>query len=93
MCCLGFLGKACGISEESLLYVPNPSQVSSQELDKWPPGILISSIYDKDSESTIELMNLNDRRHTGLKDFTEEIREREITRVFSSIGINVTFED
>lgn len=90
MCCLGFLAKACGASDEVIEEAPGPAEVPTDV--KWPVGLVYQNpaVDEKlwwNTEVGKKLMNVNDDE--GLN---EMIREEKITNLFFSIGIEVEFE-
>jgi hypothetical protein len=82
MCCLGFLGKACGYSDDELRGVAFPDYVD--DLSKWPPGILAED--EARSEVTRRLLDINDDYYPE-----EQTREIALAAEFAKIGIEVTF--
>lgn len=99
MCCLGFLGKACGYSDSELLGFSDPWDVMIHAgRDLFPAGTFYS-ISDFPSraarseelrQSTLitRIVTSNDSRSLWEKD-----REDEITRLMRALGVDVTFED
>jgi hypothetical protein len=78
MCCLGFYGLACGLTEEDILMKGTPEEVEVF----WGPGSwLVSGIMDAN-----ELMSINDGRHRSAKE-----RELKIAALFSKHGVEVEF--
>lgn len=82
MCCLGFLGLACGAVKDEITACPSPSSACKQAL--WPSGLL-----DEEGNNTLtcgSLMNVND--DPTLSD-TE--REAKLTHLFQQLNIEVEF--
>lgn len=81
MCCLGFLGVACGISQEDMKDLCLPSEVVTEA---WPKGTLDGK---NDSDTIVLIVDYNDGYHS------EKYREERLTALFSSIEVEVVFED
>lgn len=78
MCCLGFLGIACGVPIEKMIDVSDPTGADDQA---WPPWLTSKLIY--------RLVSVNDSR-----DIDEAQREAEIGRLFGAHGdVSVRFID
>lgn len=98
MCCLGFLGRTCGYSEDELRAKMNPSDVvlAANRKDLFPKGTfshIDQSVDEKVfqpfmSSLTKELIATNDSHH-----LTEKDREEQITRLMMSLDVIVTFVD
>ncbi len=88
MCCLGFLGEACGLSKEELANHPTPGSVSNPE--KFPSELIKDNggLYKDNSTLSLKLMLLNDSVH-----ILEQERRSELAKLFKSIDIEVTFQD
>ncbi len=90
MCCLGFLAKACGYTEEQITNVGAPNgTVYKGYKDLWPEGI--TSGHRKStwhSQITEDLMGTNDSSITNDAD-----RESRLIDLFSQIGVEVEFVD
>ena len=88
MCCLGFLGLACGLTEDEIRdciapaktrkYYKFPAELLRQTED----GLWVDSIFSD------LLMDINDR-----EGYSEEEREAELTQLFKLIGIELEFTD
>ena len=86
MCCLGFLGLACGISSKELEGRSRPADVNDRSDDLWP--LLAQPAIDgcrRDSELVDELINVNDGK------FSEYNREAQITNLMEQLGVKVEF--
>lgn len=93
-CCLGFLGLACGLSEDDMFHVGSPaSGAIVLKIQAWPASLLslekasgVNSI--ENSKVCFQIIEANDS--TVIDD-----KEREIilTNEFASIGIKVNFVD
>lgn len=83
MCCLGFLGLACGVPKTYLLNKTSPTSISLIFRDKWPTKILEDN---KDSLITHELIIVNDR-------LLDDGREEQLAAKFAEADIEVVFED
>lgn len=77
MCCLGFLGKACGYIERELEDRETPATITDKS--KWPASL---------GRIDGELMNVNDTYY--LDDAT---RENNLRQLFNQIGIDLEFID
>jgi hypothetical protein len=88
MCCLGFLGQACGIRKMSMLGIGTPAELEDQEI--WPNGIIsnIKTSTGKLNNSDIcgMIMEVNDT-------INFPNREQKLQELFATIGIQVSFED
>lgn len=81
MCCLGFLGLACGISARSMTDVSTPSDVLSDKIrKKWPEGLIGTNVGAC-------LIATNDEG--GM---TARKRESELKRLFKEIDYRVEFK-
>lgn len=85
MCCLGFLGLACGIPAEALEDQARPRELTPEQRKKWPAGLLCEDLSE-DSATAVRLMLSNDAHSlTGAK------REKKLTALFETIDIQVEF--
>jgi hypothetical protein len=92
MCCLGFLGLACGLKEDQIKAKAMPHEVKeapTKNKTKW------KSMIAKDDCGTFgnsslasKLANINDAQGT-----TDKQKEQAIKRQFKKIDIDVTFEN
>lgn len=71
-CCLGFLGKACGIQDEELRHVSYPRQVNSP---LWPRRLFERTPVWQGNDWEAVLSNINDAE--GVDDMTREDWVRE----------------
>lgn len=90
MCCLGFLGKACGVSEERMRGVQTPTDVSN---GNDYPSALSNMLPDLVAPGSIKvaefvLMDINDTPQ-----ITDEQREILLSKIFNLIGLTVEFVD
>ncbi len=85
MCCLGFLGQACGVSKEKLLGRAQPAAMDDP--DGWPEGIC-----DVTSSWTAEAIRINDDIIDG-ETLTDEQRQDKIKQHFKLIGYEVSFSN
>ena len=90
-CCLGFYGKACGLTDGMQLHTADPEQLDLAS--KKALGVAGASwLFQEDeyrntnSGTTNNLIFENDSRYS-----TDEKREAVITRIFAENGITVTF--
>lgn len=92
MCCLGFLGRACGGKAADLSHQFQPSDVPSIQ---WPSGMISacelapweSGPSFNNSEFVYDMMKANDN-----KELTQREREKEIKRLFKKhLNITVKF--
>lgn len=86
MCCLGFLGKACGIRK--IKGQESPEMVSST---KWPKWLVRNGENVNISTNTVacsRLMEVNDNSY-----ILELVREKKLTKEFAKHGIEVKFVD
>lgn len=84
MCCLGFLGEACGLPTEVMRDLSTPDAMSKEYRVLWPSGIL--DTHGIDTLTTHKLVTANDAR--GMPD---GVREEELTALFKTIHIDVEF--
>jgi hypothetical protein len=86
MCCLGFLGIACGIAASDISGMGEPIEVPS---DKWPTWLQQTNDgYASDAKVVNRLIEIND--DTG---FTDADREADLRDVFAKHGVKVEFID
>lgn len=83
MCCLGFLGLACGIPAEHLQGYLTPSAVAPKHIGKWPTGLFIGGTLSTTCEL---LMHRNDAPA-----YLPSVREELLQEAFETIGIEVEF--
>jgi hypothetical protein len=96
MCCLGFLAKACGLSDTAIEDLGNPSDVYCEEPTKHKQVWNSMGVPFKKPRKLKELgeamaletvfVLINDDEN-----LTEKRRERLLTKEFAKIGVNVEF--
>lgn len=84
MCCLGFLGLACGLKKAQILDADSPETVDRSLWDKWSKGMITRGI---NSALCQEMMDTNDTM-----DLEEEFRETKLKKLFKRIGYKVEFK-
>ncbi len=92
MCCLGFLGLACGVPAEELQYQGHFSSMSREARSVLPPGFVDESLVDGGGSSFETaacnyIILVNDATHLSDAD-----RELYITFQLVALGIEVKFE-
>lgn len=89
MCCLGFYALACGLPEEEIRIVEEPSSVIEDQSD-WESFLINEYEFGGviNSMDCNRLMEVNDDEHMDDKE-----RESIITEVFKAHDIDVTFKD
>lgn len=88
MCCLGFLGAACGVPSESMTNTEAPALLNQDHRDLFP-DFLFHGGRDLNQDSSDEcnsLVEINDD-----EELTPEEREAELTMLFAKHGIEVEF--
>lgn len=94
MCCLGFLGEACGVSADSMRIVGEPADIDAeQERELFPPDLMDVHDMDGDGEDYCTtscfgntLISTNDDHFISDKERMEKIQKE-----FRTIGIEVNF--
>lgn len=87
MCCLGFLGEACGLARGSMLGVATPAFCKGQ-LKLWPERVLVDVENTwGNSTWTQGATDINDT-----VEMSEAEREEQLVEHFKEIGIELTFE-
>lgn len=100
-CCLGFLGNACGLSDEDMMNEPMPSDLGT-DIQKFPDVLFLAvpesfgrwlgrhylwpSVLDDGPRLQEVLARLNDR-----EDVEQSERERLIKQGFEYLGYDVEF--
>lgn len=81
-CCLGFLGKICGIPEPKLLgaSMPYSTFLSFEEKEKYP-AVPYQYVWDN-------FASINDD-----KSLTDEVREQQLKQLAEDNGFTFVFED
>lgn len=85
MCCLGFLGLACGLQKKDMRNSGAPSEISEELLAKWSKGIIRSNAMD--SALGVIMMGIND--DPSLKPKYREVR---LKGLFERINYRVEFK-
>lgn len=89
MCCLGFLGRACGIKQKDLLFRDTPA--SCADIAESYPKSIVKKKKDKtwyvNSDICFQIMNINDKDKLSLSE-----RESKLKTLFKKAGIEVTFK-
>ena len=88
MCCLGFLGKACGATDKQIYMINTPEEADKV---KWPEFLIetLSSDLTGNSDICNHLMIINDSQDKNLSD---REREKKLKEIFKKNGIQVTFK-
>ena len=89
MCCLGFLGVACGIKAKDLFNEGEPSDTLYRgvaETDQWPDGFFTDDNQETSPVKDIMACNDSDK-------LSDQEREEELREAFAGFGITVKFED
>jgi hypothetical protein len=90
MCCLGFLGKACGFTDAELLGKSFPRTTHYSLQDRWPRGLIGAeeavegSIFKTGREDNIG--QINDTPH-----LSDEERAKELAPLFAKLGYKLKF--
>lgn len=91
MCCLGFLAKQCGYSDDEICGVTSPAGLKYRMFIEAMENKFPKTILNKDFENTDItgiLMDINDKKR---KNFTLAKREKKIKELFKKAGIKVKF--
>jgi len=88
MCCLGFLAKSFGHSEEDILNVTIPSGIENANLNKWHGLLQKSSVESQNcvTNTCNHLMEINDNFR-----MTSSYRENRLKELFKKCNIDVEF--
>lgn len=100
MCCLGFLGRACGYTDEQLLDVTTPAAAVDgirgqgtariPQPNLWPKGTVVKAFQGHYTTQVIdEMMVANDSPGSGLN--IEGRRELRIKELMLDIDVEVEF--
>jgi hypothetical protein len=90
-CCLGFLGRQLGCSDDDQRDVGLPQELDSAS--KWPTN-LVALVDDEDGSSFMgtcaldEIIGVNDSMTTS-----DDAREQQLTELFAALSIDVDFKD
>jgi hypothetical protein len=95
MCCLGFLCLANGLSEQDIIDIQTPGNLSERRREPLPGTLRWLIDENGDSKDCAELMRFNDAKmawdyHSSTVNL-EDCREFEIARVFRNHDIEVEF--
>lgn len=85
-CCLGFVGRQCGIPIFHLKNEPLPSEVLSEEQCKKWPKWFINSSTKRSTQDVYKAAALNDS-----KDITDKVREAKLKKLFAKHGDRIVF--
>lgn len=88
MCCLGFFVRQCGFKIKDIENITSPEIVVAHNKQISPDNLIYRLLRDGrlDSDITYELMRINDSNK-----ISEEVREKELTRLFKKIKFEVEF--
>lgn len=96
MCCLGFLGAACGIKEAQMNNLASPEDLDEDERNLMPTALLYDNLsYEVQDNRIYEivnsmicdaLININDN-----ESIDDEARMKYLKENFAEIGIEVKF--
>lgn len=86
MCCLGFLGEACGVSRISMLGKGSPRRLDKEEKALYPTALIVDYNTENGLSPMGELMMINDDPN-----LSEETRESLIIDRMSTFDIEVEF--
>ena len=88
MCCLGFLGRQCNITQKEMLDIGLPNRVDHDH--KFPSAIIETDKYGDSICSMLcdEIVHTND---TSI--ISDKQRERKLTQLFKKADIAITFVD
>lgn len=95
MCCLGFLGKACGISDAVMRDRDTPAALSAISVRKFPEGFTVIKDVQEERENTDacdKLISINDGSW-GVEVNSEKDREEKLKTEFKKLGIEVEFKN
>ena len=95
LCCLGFLGLACGLSEKQMEEIGTPAAFINENPFipyVWPEKLTRTLCafppLAENSEICTQIININDST-----EISESARENSLIKEFASIGIKVNFVD
>lgn len=97
MCCLGFLGIACGIDKAEMVGRTSPSDISRDICHKWPEGSLVphqsgSYVVTKGGLSNSKIIR-DAIEHNDDQSIDETSREILLKKDLLELGIQLEFED
>lgn len=107
-CCLGFLGRACGIADDQMIGIGTPQFVPISAVKKWPEGVVTPAL-ENNTDWTKAAIAINDApvdvpcigekylAEVGALNYPDvapgdHYRERLLTAHFLKIGIELEFE-
>lgn len=93
MCCLGFLGQACGLDDADMLGVGTPAGISDDKVSL-VKGTYFRKLFTVEKNTRhkfqtnvcYDLVNTNDDNNISNKE-----RESKLKVLFKKIGVNVSF--
>lgn len=90
MCCLGFLGRACGISANNMLERSSPDDLPGAEAARYPSFIAYVGVPNSvcHTDLTDDLMQVNDNGR-----MPDYVRMRVITSLFAEEGMRVRWKN
>lgn len=84
MCCLGHIGKQCGLKEKDLLNFTSPSRTQKNR-SKWPTKLLTPTM---NSHICMKMMRVNDEIHNNSKRREDELKKLAVEANFELEFIN-----
>jgi len=86
LCCLGILGRKCGVPDNEMVGLGEPSDVSDEWQDRFPSWLLGSTAADR--KEVYKFISINDNVRT-----TDASREKALTEAFAKHNIKVRFKN
>lgn len=86
-CCLGFLGKACGIPDDEMRQKAEPESIDPMLIRLWP-----RSIVNLSKTNTALCSNIIEENDCDDYD-ADDLREVALSALFADAGIDVEFVD
>lgn len=87
MCCLGFLGEACGVPLEDMHDWAIPAELTEESIDLLPKELIRQDVEVPVTTAFCDdLMDTNDSVYT-----TDQEKIEKLTKRFSEIGIEIKF--
>lgn len=83
MCCLGFLGEACGLSPDDMKNRVTPNDLSTLSRKKF-----YNKFFLVDYDLRCDIFDTND-----IGTIPDSIREKKLIKLFNCLGIKLSFED
>jgi len=84
LCCLGILGRKCGVPDNEMAGLGEPSDISKEWQDRFPSWLLGSAAADR--KEVYKFISINDNERT-----TDASREKALTEAFAKHNIKVKF--